>query len=146
MILGSIVGIIIFIFVALLVHGSMVGPGLDKESKAWADASIPKIVMAWNADEIFNNGSVGFLQTVPKPKLQELFTIFSAKLGKLEKYSGATGQAGIHWGPSGETITAEYVANTEFEKGSAKILITGVQEKGVWKISGFRINSEALVK
>lgn len=141
MVLG---GIFIVILIAVATYFIyfffFVGPVLDKESKAWVDEIVPKIITTWDADELLKVGSPEFLSTVSREEIKSLFSTLATELGTLKKYSGSMGEAGIEIHNGQKTIKAKYLVEADFTKRSAEIDVQGIKEDGVWKIFGFRID------
>jgi hypothetical protein len=136
-------GIFAAIIIALVIYFAyffiFIGPVLDKESKAWVDEIVPKIVATWDVDKLVKNGSSEFLNTVSREEIEKLFFTLSTELGTLEKYNGSKGEAGIEIHNGQKTTRAKYLAEADFVKRSAEINVQGIKEKGVWKISGFYV-------
>lgn len=118
---------------------SVFGTSLDRESKAYVDASVPAIISAWSTEEIRKRASIELDQDLDYDELAMDFEYLSG-LGKLEEYRGATGEATIIIGLTrGFEITADYVARADFESGSVEIPITLVRRGGTWQILDFTI-------
>jgi hypothetical protein len=140
--------IIAGVFASLVVIGTMyflyfftfVQPALNKESKAWVDETVPRIVTTWNVDETINNSSPELLQIMSREDIKVLFSTRSTKLGPFKKYNGSTGEAGIEINIGHKFTTAEYTARTNFINGAAEISIRGIKENGAWKILEFHVN------
>jgi hypothetical protein len=119
---------------------AVVQPGLDKESRAWIDDVVPRIVATWDVNEAFNDSSSNLLQITSRDELKSLFAALSSKLGAFKKYDGATGEAGIEINNGHESTTAEYLARAEFSNGAAEMHIRGIKEYGHWKILEFHVD------
>ena len=143
--------VLIIVFLALIVSlaagvlaFAIVGKTLDKESKAFVDATIPAIVSDWDATEIKKRASPEFDATINYEDLQQLLDILRG-LGEMEEYRGSIGQAQIVLSiEDGIVITAVYEASADFEAGSADMQLALIKHGGQWQIFGFKINPEEL--
>ena len=143
--------VLIIVFLALIVSlaagvlaFAIVGKTLDKESKAFVDATIPAIVSDWDATEIKKRASPEFDATINYEDLQQLLDILRG-LGEMEEYRGSIGQAQIVLSiEDGIVITAVYEASADFEAGSADMQLALIKHGGQWQILGFTINPEEL--
>jgi hypothetical protein len=140
------------VFAGILVVGvigfgilSYFGSGLDKESKMFVDQKIPIIASSWNPQELVNVASPELLQVAPADKIEALFGVFSQRLGPMQGYKGSRGEAKLFFGPQGKTTTAEYVADAEFEKGTATVIMRTILRNGQWQVLEFRVNSPLLI-
>jgi hypothetical protein len=146
MVLGA-----IFIGVIVLLAGSFAiialkGRALDRESKAYADAAIPAIAANWDIKEIEKRASPEFKASLRAGDLEKLVLIFS-KLGKLQNYQGAKGEANIQvMLPKGVRITATYVAYADFARGPAEIKMTLIKHDDEWQIYGIHIDSKVFLE
>src|SRR5262245_15800289 len=93
-ILGGIFAIILILFLVVFGYASIVGPRLDRESKAWVDDLVPKIVTRWDANILAENSSAELLKVSSKEEFLRTFAILSDELGTMEKYKGSQGEAG----------------------------------------------------
>jgi len=146
MILGGVfvavivIGIIGFIFV------SKKGNALDKESKQYVDSAVPAIISKWDVKEVMDRASPEFIKTVSEEDMKKLFEWFH-KLGNLKEYKGSKGDARMFFKPGqGEEISAQYVANAEFDSGPAEIKISLIKHGSKWQILGLHVNSKALMQ
>lgn len=141
------------LFLALIVGGiafisylAFQGFKLNKSSKKYVDENVPKIVSNWSAQELLDRASPELLQVVTPVQIAQLFPKLGI-LGPLTEYQGAQGQAGVFYNPKdGKVISASYVANASFAKGSAEINIRLIQHQGSWQILSFRVNSPVFLK
>jgi hypothetical protein len=140
MVLGGIFGLILLLLIGLIGYGFYEGPQLDAESKAWVDSIVPKVATTWDAKVLIENGSPELLETASVEEFDELMTSISTELGAFKKYGESQGEAGIHINNGQKTITAEYRAWAEYEKGVAQITIRGIKREDSWKILNFHVN------
>lgn len=139
------------IFLAvLLLGGSGIGYlayrgfALDKESRVFADKAIPAIVTNWSQKELLDRASPEFKQAVTIDQLDRLFRWFS-RLGPLESYEPATGQAGVSVTSKEGTITGgQYTAKVKFQNGEATVSLRLIKHGDLWQILRFDVNSPAL--
>jgi hypothetical protein len=140
MIFGGVCAAVFLLFVILISVMVYKGRGLDKESKAYADAAIVAIASQWDEKDLTDRASPQLMATVKDPAELDRVVGMWRMLGPLKKYDGSKGDAhiGYFW-PRGETITAVYVARAEFDQGSAMIKLSIIKTGGVWKILGLNV-------
>lgn len=146
MILG--VTFLVVIGAALLAFGyvAYTGSRLDASSKAYVDEAIQPIVSTWSTEELLKRASTQLRQAGTDEQFELLFKKMSA-LGKLQSYEGSKGSSNVTiTTQNGKVISASYVADATFENGKASIDIQLIQQDGVWKILGFRVNSPLFLK
>ena len=135
----AIISIIGFSFLAVK------GASLDKESKTYVDKVTPMILANLNKETLFRYADDQLKNSAKPEEFEKIFNWF-LKLGKFKEYKGAKGQANISINTkSGKVITGYYEAQAEFETGPATIKITTIKKGNDWRITGFHINSLALV-
>lgn len=140
------------IFVILIVAGVIVvsilavkGTALDKESKAYVDEVVPKILSNLNKEILFQYASDELKNSATPEEFDKIFKLF-AKLGTFKEYRGSAGQSNISLTTEkGKQITGVYETHAEFENGPATINITVIKKGNNWQVIGFNINSTALV-
>lgn len=140
MIFGGVCAAIFLLLLILIAFVAYTGRGLDKESKAYADAAVVAIASQWNEKDLTDRASPQLMATVKDPADLDRVVGMWRTLGPLKKYDGSKGDSHIdfHW-PGGKTITAVYVARVEFDRGSARIKVTLIKSNGAWKILGFNV-------
>jgi hypothetical protein len=122
------------------------GSKYDASSKAYVDANVPPIVSNWSVSELETRESEQFRNATTDDKLKALFVIFN-RLGPMKSYDGATGDANmVLFSGTGFQVTARYLVNATFQNGNAQIQVALIQEQGEWRILGFRVNSDLLMK
>lgn len=137
---------VLLVVVAVLIGGVAtfmvrVGSGLDAESKAYVDTTIPILVGDWNPDELTSRSSKELLALLNDKDLANLYAMFR-RLGGLKQYRGAKGEAHVMLNlPKGAVTTASYLAAADFENGPAKIKLSLIKRDGGWQILEFRIDS-----
>jgi hypothetical protein len=145
LVLGSIFLVIILLVLGGIAFVAIRGSGLDKESKAYADAAIPPIVSTWSEKALLDRASPEFKQAVTVDELDRLFRWFSS-LGRLQNCAPAEGHALMSsTTQTGNRITADYDSKGKFDKGEANIHLTLIKHGDAWQILGFKVNSQALM-
>jgi hypothetical protein len=144
-ILGSIFLVIILLVAAGIAFFAVRGSGLDKESKAYADAAAQAVVTTWSEQALLDRASPEFKQAVAIDQLDRLFRWFST-LGAPQKIEPAEGHSlmSVHTGQGGQ-VTADYDVKATFAKGEANIHLALIKHGDNWQVLGFRVNSTALV-
>lgn len=141
------------LFVVLIVVGAIAfgaftyfGGNLDRESKRYADETIPLILANWDPTELKRRISPEFKATVKEEDVDKLFSVLQ-RLGKFQSYKGSRGQAYMAvTAQQGKVISAQYLAQVEFESGPADVFLALIKHGEEWQITGFRVNSKALMK
>lgn len=144
-IFGGLCGAIAIAFVGLVSIAAYTGPSFDKESKAYADASVVAIASGWNEKDLAERASPQLMAAIgDQARIDRALAIWR-ELGPLKKYDGSKGEAHIVFGwPGGRIITATYVSRVEFEHGSATIEMSLIRADGAWKIRGFKVEPDSL--
>jgi hypothetical protein len=121
-----------------------VGSALDKESKAFVDASVPAIVSGWDIGELQKRASDEFNNSVDNTDMKRYFAILR-KMGTLREYRGSTGEAQIDLSfLNGVEVTALYSASADFDEGAVDLQLSLIKQKGQWQILGIRITPREL--
>lgn len=116
----------------------------EKDAQAFIDKVVPEIVASWDEVVLARYAHPNFYQTSPRQKVIEYFFTYSM-LGPLRKYSPAKGETMEIKTSSGQRyITGNYVAEANFEKGTASIHISIIKNNKEWRITAFQVNSDAL--
>lgn len=145
MVVGAIFFAIVLVWTIRFVVLTGKEPDLDKESKAYVDTVIPKILANISKETLFTY-SDDELKKSPNSEFEKAFKYFD-KLGKFVEYKGSKGQAKISIKTgSVKVITAYYEADVEFTTGPATAKVTIVKRGNDWKIIGFYINSNSVVQ
>ncbi|HTZ81353.1 MAG TPA: hypothetical protein VMC10_25815 [Stellaceae bacterium] len=137
------------VFAVILVAGTVGlfvlarnGAALDAESKAYVDDAVIAITAHWKKDEFMKRATPQLLQSAKPKALDDLFDAAGFGLGPLVEYRGAQGQSLMSATTgTGTVISANYVAEARFQKGTAAIHIALLKIDGVWMINGFNIES-----
>jgi len=143
--LGITFAVIVVALVVLITIVAVKGTALDKESMAYVDEVTPIILADLNKETLFQYASDQLKSSAPDEDMDKIFTWFK-QLGEFEKYNGSKGQAkmSVTTG-NGKQISGYYEAIADFSTGPATIKVTTVKIGDDWKISGFNINSMALI-
>jgi hypothetical protein len=143
--LGTLTLVLIAGIVGVLVYFSQVGPGLDAESKAYADETVVAITQNWAINELRNRATPQFMAVTKPEDLRNLFEIFS-RLGPLQEYGGAAGEANIAiTAQSGKVISAQYIAQGRYKNGTATIRLFLLKSDDRWQVHGFHVNSPEMI-
>ena len=138
-ILGAIFLTLIALGVVAFVLTAIRGTALDKESKAYVDTAVPAIVSSWSVQALLDRASSEFTQATQPGDVDRFFGTFR-QLGQMRLYKGSQGQALMYRDlAKGETISAAYTANAEFENGSAEIDVKLIKHGDHWQILGFNV-------
>jgi hypothetical protein len=116
------------------------GNALDAESRAYVDQVVPAIARHWDQNELLGHATPELLNVINPDQAAQLFAIF-ARLGKITKYRGATGEATMSLMlDSGTAVFASYVARADFDNGSATFRIGLRKLDGRWLINSFYVD------
>ena len=142
MVLGGIFLAILLVGIAFYGYTALSGKSLDRESKAWVDKIVPEVVSSWDSQKLIDNGSSEFLQVSSTENIKAGFSQLVDQFGSMKTYVESKGEAGIHLNNFSQTITAEYTAEVQFEKGTAEIYIQGIKENNQWKVRNFQVSKK----
>ena len=120
------------------------GSALDRESKAYADASVLAITKTWTEDELLKRASPDLRKSATPAQIADMFAMLRTTLGPLSTYDGSTGQATMTVGTNAGT-RANYSGKGHFEKGDADIQLTLIKQGDAWMIEAFHLNSPVLL-
>ena len=144
--LGAIFIIAIVIVVLGIIFVAIKGSKLDKESKQYVDAAIVSIISGWNKQELVERASPELMAVTNDDDLDKLFVLFQ-RLGKLKEYKGSEGQSNISVTTQhGKVISANYVAETEFDAGPAEIKVTLIKHGNNWQVLRFNVDSKIFLE
>lgn len=145
MILGGVFAVAVVVVVGAIVLAAVKGPVLDRESKQYADTSIPAIISQWDIQALRDRASPEFKAAVSDEVLDKLIRIYQ-KLGKLKEYKGANGQANVSLTlQQGAVISAKYIATADFEAGPATITLDLIKHGDQWQILSIRVDSKVFL-
>src|SRR5580704_4212682 len=143
MIFGGLCAVILLLVIILIAVLAYTGRGLDQESKAYADAAVVAIASHWNENDFVQRASPQLMDKIKDAAGLHKLMASLRSLGPLRNYEGSKGESHIALiFPSGETVTAFYVAKVEFDSGPADIKLSLIKLDGVWKILGFYVNQD----
>ncbi|MBF0569323.1 MAG: hypothetical protein HQL18_00905 [Candidatus Omnitrophica bacterium] len=129
-------------FLALKISGSQ----LDAQSKAYVDRIVPQIMAKWDTKAFLAQCAPELQQISPKEQVDGMFKTLPEKLGAWKRYVGSKGEASINLTPQGKFVTAEYVAEADFEKANALFLLRLTLTGNQWKLTDFRVDSPVLAQ
>lgn len=145
--LGAVILVLVIAGGVGLFFAARNGAALNAESKAYVDDAVVAITAHWSVDELMTRSTPQLRQITKPDVLRGLFDAASTALGPLVKYDGAKGEAVMSTRTgSGTTISARYFAHARFQKGDADFVVVLLKINGSWKIEGFHINSDALMR
>ncbi len=145
-VLGAIVFIVVIVLAVAFFLLSRGAGGMEREAQAYIDTNIPRIVAHWDPAELVKRASPELMKVAPREKIEELFALFSQRLGPLREYKGSKGEANVSFTfKTGKVVTAAFSSQAVFEKAKALILCRIVKHGDQWQITSFRVNSDALV-
>jgi hypothetical protein len=146
-VLGAVFAIILVVAGVGIAFIAVNGNRLDKESKAYADDTIPAITQRWDQDAITKRESPEFARATSSDDLTKLLSMLRDDLGDFRKYKGAKGEANISLTTqNGKIITATYVADVDFDKAPATIQLRLIKHGDQWQILGFHVDSRTFLK
>jgi hypothetical protein len=117
------------------------------EGRTYAAAALPMITQPWSVEALLERASPDLLAGGPRTKLVELISWMETRLGPLKgEPAFQDGGWNNHLGTKGFVLTSVHFADCEFEKGQGRVTLALVRSDGVWKINGFHVNSDALMK
>jgi len=143
-----VIGAAVLLVLAVVVVGYVaVTAGKEsKQAKAFGHESVVAITSNWRAEEMRARSSPELLASTRPEDLDTMFELF-AKLGPLidvgESRITSTLVGAATAGPS---ALAHYVVDGRYKSGAARIEMNLVRRGSDWKISGFQVNSPALLE
>ena len=152
----SILAIVIalFIFMPRFLKSFPQSLELNEEAQDFVNAAILEIISDWNFNKVFEKATPQLLESTHSQETEKMF-YFCRQLGKLESYKGATGG----WQSSkderkelikgshenfGKITLGNYVAEADFQKGSANIRVQVIRRDNQWFINSFAISTQAV--
>ena len=145
MVMGAVFCGLIVLLVIGVIFVAVRGTRLDKESRAYADATIAAIVTTWNEDAFFERASPELKRLMSANDGDRLF-LRLRELGHLKHCDSAQGQSmtSAVLGQPRRT-TARYEAVAEFEKAEARIVVELIKHGDRWQMLAFQVNSPLFV-
>ena len=145
-----VLGIVFLVLVVLAAVGfgflAFKGRALDKESKQYVDATVPKIVSNWDQQALLDRASPELLLAVSEDEWTKISGLLR-KHGDLKNYKGCQGKAETLYTPGkGKVISAKYEAMAVFKRGPAQIRISLIKHGDNWQILGFHVYSKTLLE
>jgi len=140
-------GIVFWVLILIIAAFFIWGIHLDATSKSFVDQNVPVIVSNWSEQELLKKASIELKAIASNERADKTWTGFT-KLGVLKKYNGSKGRSNQNAiflpgkdGRIGYEVTAKYVAEADFQNGSAKITIDLIRQNGEWKFFSFDVDS-----
>lgn len=148
--------IIVFGVIAFILCLVAVSAVVIAATRAWTQSNASReaarrvvlgVVSEWNAPALEANASDEFKKVLTPATLDGVFTMFR-KLGKFRSLGEPTGGAKVALGVGAfrSGVTAEYSFPATFANGEATIRIALVYEASSWRVNGFFVNSDVLVR
>ncbi|HEY1975924.1 MAG TPA: hypothetical protein VGG89_05250 [Candidatus Baltobacteraceae bacterium] len=110
-------------------------------------STLPRVMGTWSAIDLDKEASPELYKATPRTRMEWMLGIFRRKLGPLKSFTVANWNVNAGWYPqTGPITTEDYGLNARFQKGPGTIEIVIAHQRGAWKISGFNINSDELLK
>jgi hypothetical protein len=133
-------GVIFLILLVSLGYVVINAEQLDRASKEYADQAVITIASDWNTQALLERASPEFMKAATGAQINSLFGQLR-RIGRMTKYEGSKGQAYSYYNLSARTLTttAVYVAQAQFEHGTAQMKITMIERNGSWEILGFSV-------
>jgi hypothetical protein len=146
-ILGGIFAVLIVVLAVAIFILVRKGSALDDESKTYVNDAVITITTHWDPDELMSRASPRFKEATKRDDLAGFFDAAKTALGPIVDYQGAKGSAFVmSTVGTGTTITANYVARAQFSKAEAQLQIALVKIDGQWRIEGFHVDSDVLMR
>lgn len=139
-VVGVIAALLVVAVVTILTVLAIKGTGLDKESKAYAEASAVAIATDLTFQEFVTRESPELAAASRPAQLNELYNAFR-RLGPYKSNGGCKGDSNMSYVLGRPTaITAVYSCNLTFEQGPATFKLSLIKHGGFWKLAGFSLN------
>lgn len=152
----SILAIVIamFIFMPRFLKSFPQALELNEEAQDFVNAAILEIISDCNLNKLFEKATPQLLESTHSQETEKMFSL-CRQLGKLESYKGATGG----WQSSkdekkelvkgsnekfGKITLGNYVAEADFQKGSATIKVQVIRRDNQWFINSFTISTKGV--
>jgi hypothetical protein len=116
------------------------GSGLDAESKAYMDETVPKILTSQRSDVFMQYVDRNPEKTMSEKEVARQVEIMK-RLGRFEGYDGEVGQARVRISGLSRIVTAGYLTTVHFSHGPAEVTAYLVKQNGKWFIHDLHINS-----
>lgn len=144
---GSLCVIFIAIVAGLIFLFVSKASKLERSAQEYMDTTIPGIITDWSTQTLLDQASPELLKTVTPDQMARYFEKFHQLLGPLQSYHGARGGTRYTYTTEdGRRDLGEFTVFADFEKGEAEIKVSLIRHDGKWQISGFHVNSPALLK
>lgn len=142
---GCIFLVLVIVVVILISFATVKGKALDTESRVYVNKVVPIILEDLNKDKLFEYSSKELINSASTEEFDNFFVLVK-KLGEFKGAEDAVGGARISYMSNEDNnTTAQYKVNAEFETGQAVVSIGIVKRDEKWLITGFRIDSDALM-
>lgn len=146
--------ITVFIFLPKYLKSLPQTMELNEEAQDYVNTAILETVNDWNFKKLYDRATPQFLELSHSEETEKIVD-FCRQLGKLESYKGAVGgwhspesSKEIYLGSSqkfGKIALGNYVAEADFEKGSATIKMQIIRRENQWLINSFTISTQGVI-
>jgi hypothetical protein len=114
---------------------------LDNESQAYVDDFVPMILADLNEETLFKHTCPELINDLSQEEFDYLFNFWNT-LGNFLEYKESSGGAAMKYNEEGISITADYIAQVEFEGGPSEVTIGIIKRDNIWQIFEFNISSD----
>lgn len=143
-ILGGLFLVLLVALGGVIGFGVVQGGKLDVESKAYVDATLPRVLADPSASNFFS-----FIAPKDKAKLDaatidQFAQKVSTSLGQFQSFDDLKGSSVAMFTPDGADIQAKYLARCHYEKGTVTATITVRKTGENWSLMGVFLNFDTL--
>ncbi len=141
---GALAACVIVVGVAGFFYLARIGSALDKESRAYATATVAAVTSHWSAQELLQRASPALVRA-GTAQMAAAFAWFGS-LGNLVGQPDCKGSS-LMSAFAGQALhmSARYVCTATYEHGDATIELGLVKLGQGWRVNGFRVDSPALL-
>ena len=129
---------------------------LGPDSKAFVDETVPKIVKAWDVQDLVDHASPDLLAAISRDELDKVFATSAKRLGRLKAYTGSWQESADVklFDPRESHATFLYMAEAVFDRGGATIGVEVKKRYGIrallgrdadWRVTGFTVRARTVV-
>jgi hypothetical protein len=132
---------------ALVAMFMMHAPAVEADAKQAAREAVLAVVTTWNPDDLLKRGSRELDSAQNRAKIGRLFSLYR-RLGTLKNLGDPQGTSEMKFllGAKHNGVTARYSFKATFSAGDATVTIRTRKETSGWKITAFRIDSDAFLQ
>ena len=119
------------------------GPKLDAESKAYAQATLPRILPNMSSENFLPLMAQEDRAKLNAEANDQFARKMRDKLGRFQSCGGLTGEANINVGLTANEISATYKARCKFEKGAVTAMIISKKTAANWSLWSVRVDDKS---